>query len=644
MKTYDLKSFVQENISIFTDKDKYYEHITQNMTKKELKKYNLDCKKFADSNYYESIGEWSNIQNFSEKRGFDLLEPIFSDFIERFDNLFKEHVYVMNDADNYAECNDFTFFKILRIKRIEGEPIPELYIKNGNSWLRIMSPNSDQWILNPLIQSNDFFNRNTLLDSSIQQIALVVIVAEMFNVPELIKTRRIQSYKEHINYKNTDNLPLFEEFHKVIYLFDSIISYKFYRITSGCKSGKPINQNPYFKKPFTFSHNLKKVRCAIYKLLDKKMCQYLLIKDNQFTLSSYFKFIATYGAYKQQLLFWEQESHLKLIFILKSTEAKNLEIINNKSLFSYERLVSNQTQLKLGFLDKKSLQKTLNSNRTIVKSLFDTKTISDLSLPNSFRFWAYWLGHTRHTKLNTYVFLAVKSRFPFYSFDYQKPEHQARLKQTVYAIDLFYDYLLIEWAKCKKMGAFLSNLPHDRNLAEYLDYLFARDGEGADHKNYIFPNLLATTTKATIKSLQNKSNEWHRLQQHKKMGDLRSYDHLKSTTITIEDVIFELITNNHALADEAIEMHHCVASFDDYIYSGEYLVFRVISKTERATLGLFIDDKQQKFSLNQCYGYSNSKISEQLKIKVSELIKLLNTNSALVINKKEEPKKSLVTM
>jgi hypothetical protein len=74
---------------------------------------------------------------------------------------------------------------------------------------------------------------------------------------------------------------------------------------------------------------------------------------------------------------------------------------------------------------------------------------------------------------------------------------------------------------------------------------------------------------------------------------------------------FTLLTSQLDIATEGNTMKHCVSSYARTASNGDYAVFKVEGK-ERATLGIVIDNVN-KASLQQCYGYCNTMVCDDLR-------------------------------
>ena len=92
---------------------------------------------------------------------------------------------------------------------------------------------------------------------------------------------------------------------------------------------------------------------------------------------------------------------------------------------------------------------------------------------------------------------------------------------------------------------------------------------------------------------------------------------------------FTLLNSQADIAMEGTTMRHCVASYAHMASQGKYAVFKIEGK-ERATLGLTIEVAQiipsRVFhaSLQQCYGYCNKLISDELRATLPDIVRMYN--------------------
>lgn len=96
---------------------------------------------------------------------------------------------------------------------------------------------------------------------------------------------------------------------------------------------------------------------------------------------------------------------------------------------------------------------------------------------------------------------------------------------------------------------------------------------------------------------------------------------------------FTLLNSQADIAMEGTTMRHCVASYAHTASIGNYAVFKIEGK-ERATLGLTIGSavgvdnptgsKVPHAMLQQCYGYCNQTISDELRATLPDIVRMYN--------------------
>lgn len=121
---------------------------------------------------------------------------------------------------------------------------------------------------------------------------------------------------------------------------------------------------------------------------------------------------------------------------------------------------------------------------------------------------------------------------------------------------------------------------------------------------------------------------WRRWQQE---HDLLSWKIAKDrypSNKFVEDCIFTeggytftLLTSQADIASEGMQMRHCVASYAHKASQGKYAVFKIDGK-ERATLGL--DIHSSRATLNQCYGYCNKTVSDELQKTLPLIVRMFD--------------------
>jgi hypothetical protein len=95
---------------------------------------------------------------------------------------------------------------------------------------------------------------------------------------------------------------------------------------------------------------------------------------------------------------------------------------------------------------------------------------------------------------------------------------------------------------------------------------------------------------------------------------------LEPHCITIDGFTFTRLVSELEVADEGSEMKHCVASYAKDVSRGGYMVYKVESPTERATLG-FRRWPSKLLQIDQIYSYCNIRVSDEMESASEKLLK-----------------------
>jgi len=122
-------------------------------------------------------------------------------------------------------------------------------------------------------------------------------------------------------------------------------------------------------------------------------------------------------------------------------------------------------------------------------------------------------------------------------------------------------------------------------------YSAVRDWLASDELSKVIDFLAGTNEpvrrNSTWASLCRQSKEWHdRPFRIERSPELVWKSALPTTEL--DGIVFSPITDDVALANEGLTMHHCVGSYADDCFAGHYIVFAAESLSDRATLGLAI--------------------------------------------------------
>lgn len=91
-------------------------------------------------------------------------------------------------------------------------------------------------------------------------------------------------------------------------------------------------------------------------------------------------------------------------------------------------------------------------------------------------------------------------------------------------------------------------------------------------------------------------------------GDYSDEPFCPEHVCTVDGYTFTRLISQAAVAAEGSKMHHCVASYAGKCQTGNYAVYTVEGRGERATLGLHMINGAPSF--NQLYGHCNSRVSD----------------------------------
>jgi hypothetical protein len=130
--------------------------------------------------------------------------------------------------------------------------------------------------------------------------------------------------------------------------------------------------------------------------------------------------------------------------------------------------------------------------------------------------------------------------------------------------------------------------------------------------------------------LERHSREWHARQ----IADVRvnlygaGYEPFNlppeiPRSFTLRNYTFSLLASPEQMADEGVQMHHCINSYAADVRSGNYLAYKVEGNNERATFGLWKSNKEWAF--NQVRLKRNGMPSQQLSEACMEFTTWLNT-------------------
>lgn len=147
--------------------------------------------------------------------------------------------------------------------------------------------------------------------------------------------------------------------------------------------------------------------------------------------------------------------------------------------------------------------------------------------------------------------------------------------------------------------------------------------------NWVVREDVAVHKNQTWYSLVQQHDRWiaelnaHRQAQDEVL-DMTTWDGAQWTSFDTQGITIEEITEGKRLRDEGQEMEHCVFSYFDDCVKQHYRVFSFKSGTERATLGVYLDEITHLCHYDQLRGKQNRLVSKALEPVADRLIKQIN--------------------
>lgn len=149
-------------------------------------------------------------------------------------------------------------------------------------------------------------------------------------------------------------------------------------------------------------------------------------------------------------------------------------------------------------------------------------------------------------------------------------------------------------------------------------------------------NRLLRSSVTNFKEILEKNEKWHHsasafskeVNQLDKSNNLSWVGLINEPHILSEDYYIESISNRIDLLNEGTSMSHCVFSYFGACMSGESTILSVKSMDgeREATVELVyeLDDDERVFEVNQCFGYENQRVSEELNGLVETFVESIN--------------------
>lgn len=609
----DLIQFHNNNLLCFDDNALFYLYLKKNHPDIDniLKDYPHDL------DFPYSMRLW-NYMIFTGQQGFDLLEPIWSEFERRFrDLLFHANYDFIDKEENLSTCQEIIILRSLRLVRIPDSHTFKIYVRQGEDWEEL--DHTGDFDFDWVIKSRDYFNENAFFGiEEIYRLISQIVLAEMFNMPKLIYSLQTEYIQKHYPNSYRAITQIVEVFARRLYLYPS---------------NQSKIKNPSAISKYHLAMRLRKIKWVISNFFDPFTCKVFF--QNPFNkvlkITDYLNIAQDISAYREDIEFWDNDNPIKTTFLLNAF-ANNYAAIKNHSILSFDNVLFHKSPSNnMLFWDKRCFNRTFKvMKKSMMQQLFKVHTLRE----KSFLMWSYWVGYSKYKKMNSHVFCAVVYFLKNLQFTTSKLQHKNFknfLAKSCLVLDLLYELLLEQWNKNKRLSAFSYECT-SVDVMDVVDYIYnamsdhIRNIEVEDSCNDIKIN--PTTTLNRLKQL---SLDWHQsIWMANFEGAQEDYKHLTAFSHTVKETTFTLIHNNFDLYREGMEQRHCINSYDGRVERGSYVAFKVESTLDRATLGVIVNIDHQdheevvRYFFNQCLGRCNTAIKEQTQKDAEVFIQELN--------------------
>lgn len=582
----------------------------------------------------------------------EMLSPIAeiaSAWYERLRYYYFSQTYELVGTDNYHECREFIIFGQYKISNPNHELMPTLSVLNQLGQWEQVNPTDSRWHLDWVFQTSSFHrkeNSSDLISKLIGQLAF----RDLFGI-DMSSHRQINgsrnSHYNKLDVPNEDTLNIIHAnvFMKHINFLNALIHTAYGKLEKteedfttkkAYKAYKKAHSNPRFIKPWHSKNTEQKINQIFTKLVDNDMASIGLNHHGYISLGMYDTTVQFYKDHVDALNAWKADNKNKWHYLVGMSETKFLNSIHNQNLFSYDNMIEEFGMNKHSFVNKACFRAFLNLPPTLFKDLCKVKANQNERMDKTRQLFLYWITLTKHSKIK--VWTASKLLDFIYSmadaFDYEKPNAKVFFDKLVNVLNIIYECYLNIWNNTRRKRLFFDTAKNSIDVHEIYDYLFHQHGNIQANDFNCFANLKTVHSKSTVKSLINKSKQWHKQIILEK--DLK--EHIDFSVPHIEqnfgDLRFKIIKNSQDLAIEGIEMRHCIYSYKHRIGDRKYLAFRIESADEkiRATLGIHLVHEQDYISyrFNQCYGIYNSNVPQNVHEACQKLIKQLNETQPML--------------
>lgn len=581
-----------------------------------------------------------------------LLEAVKA-WYDRVHHYFFKACYTLVNSNDYFTCREFIFFDHYKISNPNFDNHLKFEILDKNNQWNETQPSNQNWHINWSFQNLNFdyeacsnVCRNLIYNLAYKDCFDFDLRNQKnrsnnyysdqhlkFDVPT---KKALDARNQEIEYQENQNimefLILFVE-HSHSYAPD--IDFEKYSKKEVSKLKKPLANVRYIKQ-WHGTNTAKKINQIITRLIDKNYSSAHLVNSRYLSLSEYVQAVGKYSPVMDSLLEWKAESKSKFIISTNLIDQNEIDAVKNKNLFSYDNMdffLKNSNDKLVG---KACFKVFLNLNPTTLKSI--------IYLLNSYgskaqlgKFFLYWRTQSKHKKVKAWVCEAILGIQLGNMIDLSKPNADAMAKKLVICFDLIYTALDKIWTLAKKKTLFFDLVRNSDSFNGMIDYLFTYTPNAtlASNTNNLncYRNIKHLTSKSTHESIVKKVEEWHLLAKQLEVGDLKQYEYPRINR-TVNEVEFEVIHTNHECAEESLEMHHCILTFNDRMLNRSYIAFRVNGFDERATLGAWIEhyEDHAHVKFNQCYGHYNKRMPNNIISACHALIEKINHEKLIMSN------------
>lgn len=618
-----------------------YEHLCQPQKPNEPFDVN---RMFNNSQLYKYFFDYDEL--------FQCLEPIWSVFLNRFNELFYHETFKLGDPSKpLAEQHEIILLD--QVKYVRHGGVIKVYVRNEDEWKHLEQLENGFACYTDLhfTLQGDLTHLQKGKDSRLNFVIMVAHAAlrDVFHLPV------------HDCTQDFSLQPSGQMLRDILHLFTNRLTRNWYYQNKDQPA--PQRFSRYYISKESLTERFQAVNAVFAHLLDKEITDtYLKVQCTEkqqveINLSYYNYMTCQYGSSIDALNYWYSDNPIKAYYLFNLALSQGAEVLRSYDSFAYENILYKNNPYKaFPFYDKRAYHGFLkHGSRKMLNKIIelsrDVFTDSD-QVKKVFMMITYWMGYTKLPHLNDDVvsmMIEYNKQMHLQSASFHFEEWLAYLRKSVHALDLLHEKLLQVWQESATENDFKINL-RTPLISEINDFI--------NHTVSGFPvNLNRIGSKATTKSLERLARTWHEeILQSAFKGENKDFPHLLPYSTTIGESSFSLIHNQYDLFIEAKTMHHCILTYQDRISEGNYLAFQVQRQHERATLGIWVRQSnatsesvyrldqclwvrqsnatgESVYRLDQCYSYCNNEVSAELFADCERLITALNERN-IVVEKK----------